>query len=43
MLFVDGLTRYPQGFGDLGPGPAGAHRAFNLGVLKAVGHRSERS
>jgi len=43
MFLVDGLTRYSQRFGDLGPGPPGAHRALDLGVLEAVGHGSEGS
>jgi hypothetical protein len=41
MLLVDGLARHTEGFGHLGPCPTLAHRALDLSVLEAVGHRPE--
>ena len=41
MLLVDGLARHPEGFGYLGPGPPIAHSALDLGILKAISHRTK--
>src|SRR5579863_2833804 len=41
MLLVYGLAGHAEGFGDLGPCPALAHRTLDFGVLEPVGHRSE--
>jgi len=42
MLLVNRLPRDSQCLGDLRPGPAGAHRALDLGVLHLVRDRSQR-
>jgi hypothetical protein len=42
MFLVYGLPRYPERFGDLGPGPALAEGAFDFGVFESIGEFAER-
>ena len=42
VLLVYGLARHAERLGDLGPAPAGAHRALDLRGLQPLGQAPQR-